>query len=135
MQTRRPPSNAIATVLFLLCLISMHPSPGHAQPALSPWSGIATDEARPEAGPVPIEPFTNDLPPRARSADGRFVVFLSRAALVAGDANSDWDVYLRDRQTGALVRVSAAPDGGDSDAASMWPIISADGRYVVFASD
>lgn len=68
------------------------------------------------------------------SADGRYVAFESRASnLVAGDTNATRDVFRKDLQTGAVVRVSA-PDGGQGNDFSVAGAISADGRYVAFAS-
>lgn len=69
------------------------------------------------------------------SADGRWVVFESYAALVAGDTNERTDVYRKDLQTGATVRVSLT----DADAQvtthdSIDPDVSADGNLVAFAS-
>ena len=47
----------------------------------------------------------------AISADGRHVVFVSEASnLLAGDDNSTSDVFLYDRETGALSLVSRAAD-------------------------
>lgn len=71
----------------------------------------------------------------ALAADGRYVVFTSSASnLVDGDTNAHRDVFRKDLQTGATLRVSVGADGqqgaGDSSNAS----ISADGRYVLFQS-
>ncbi|NUQ63357.1 MAG: M28 family peptidase, partial [Pirellulales bacterium] len=68
------------------------------------------------------------------SADGRYVAFLSRIALVAGDTNDRDDVYVRDRVAGTTERVSIASDGTPPLDYSSEPAISADGRYVVFSS-
>jgi Tol biopolymer transport system component len=69
------------------------------------------------------------------SADGRYVAFLSFASnLVPGDTNATIDVFVRDRQTDTTTRVSLANDGMQGNSASEWPSISADGRYVAFAS-
>ena len=69
------------------------------------------------------------------SADGRFVAFRSKAAtLVVGDDNDTFDVFVRDRQNGTTVLVSAATDGSPGNQSSDNPAISADGRYVAFAS-
>lgn len=72
------------------------------------------------------------------SADGRYVAFLSRAwNMYPGGANLGrprWDVYVHDRQTGATIPVSRAPDGGEPDGESGCPTISADGRRVAFSS-
>jgi Ca2+-binding RTX toxin-like protein/Tol biopolymer transport system component len=71
----------------------------------------------------------------AISADGRYVVFESTAnTLVENDVNGQSDIFLHDRQTGITRRVSAASDGTQANAASTSAAISADGRYVVFAS-
>jgi len=70
------------------------------------------------------------------SADGRFVVFESAADnLVAGDTNGVDDIFVKDLQAGTVRRVSTASNGAQGDAWSGIPDISADGRYVVFASN
>jgi len=70
------------------------------------------------------------------SADGRYVAFYSYADnLVAGDTNSCYDVFVRDRQTGRTTRVSVASNGKQGNGSSDYPSISADGRYVPFESD
>ena len=70
------------------------------------------------------------------SANGRYVAFKSRASnLVHGDTNGSDDVFVHDRQTGQTERVSVASDGTEGNARVIWgPSISADGRYVAFAS-
>jgi Tol biopolymer transport system component len=69
------------------------------------------------------------------SAHGRFVVFLSAAKnLVVGDTNGAVDVFVRDRVRHVTRRVSVAPGGGQANGSSSSPAISADGRYVAFAS-
>jgi len=73
----------------------------------------------------------------AVSADGRFVAFSSAASdLVAGDANSGADVFVRDLQAGttSLVHRDSAGVQGNGQTFSA-PAISGDGRFVVFASD
>jgi WD40 repeat protein len=71
----------------------------------------------------------------AISADGRFVAFSSYASnLVTGDTNGKWDVFVKDRQTGATERVSVDSGGYESDGDSVRPTISADGRFVAFDS-
>lgn len=70
------------------------------------------------------------------SADGRYLVFTSSAAdLVANDRNGVEDVFVRDLHTGVTVLVSVDRSGtGSGNGASLTPVISADGRYVAFAS-
>jgi hypothetical protein len=72
----------------------------------------------------------------AVNADGRYVTFASSAGnLVPGDTNATTDVFLRDRVTGAIERVSVSSAGAQADSYSYGPAdLSADGRYVVFAS-
>lgn len=71
----------------------------------------------------------------AISPDGRFVVFASFADnLVAGDTNFVSDVFLRDRQAGTTERVSVSSAGEQADNNSDGSAISADGRFVAFAS-
>ncbi|WP_285687338.1 hypothetical protein [Actinoplanes sp. NBRC 103695] len=70
------------------------------------------------------------------SADGRFVAFSSEAALVPGDTNGVADVFLRDVRAGTTVRASLAGDGGQTAGGSSYgPMMSPDGRHVVFSSD
>ena len=72
----------------------------------------------------------------AISADGRHVVFVSEASnLLVGDDNSTSDVFLYDRETGALSWVSRAADGQSAGGESTSPVISGDGRFVAFQSD
>lgn len=71
----------------------------------------------------------------AISADGRYVAFSSAASnLVAGDGNDFEDIFLYDRQTGDMSRVSVRSNGDEVYADSYEPALSADGRYVVFWS-
>ena len=69
------------------------------------------------------------------SADGRFVAFMSGADnLVAGDANGEFDIFVRDRQSGTteLVSVDSAEAQGNGN--STMTSISSNGRFVAFAS-
>src|SRR5947208_1734017 len=69
------------------------------------------------------------------SADGRLVTFASDATnLVAGDTNGAKDVFVHDLVTGEIVRVSVNSAGTQGNGASFFPVISADGRLVTFAS-
>jgi len=68
------------------------------------------------------------------SSDGRFVVFASGAQLVPEDIDQDSDIYVRDRQTGLTERVSLTNLDEPAHGFSTSPTVSADGRYVAFAS-
>jgi Tol biopolymer transport system component len=63
------------------------------------------------------------------------IAFASAASdLVPGDTNQASDIFVYDRQQGALTRVSLATDGAQANALSTHPVISADGRVVAFES-
>jgi Tol biopolymer transport system component len=69
------------------------------------------------------------------SGDGRYVAFVTATNLVPGDSNGTNDVYLLDMQTSLLTLVSlnqgaTASAAGVSDS----PVVSPDGRFVVFRS-
>jgi Tol biopolymer transport system component len=79
------------------------------------------------------------------SADGRFVVFMSRVDLATAhsrqpltdlpDRNGVADIYLRDTQHHTTTRITRSFSGGDANGPSYHPAISSDGRYVAFASE
>jgi hypothetical protein len=68
--------------------------------------------------------------------DGRYVAFVTGSALVPSDTNGQPDVYVRDLVTGTTTKVSSAPDGSQlsQGVTNDAPQISADGRYVTYAS-
>ena len=74
----------------------------------------------------------------AVSANGRYVTFGSGGSdLVADDTNNRVDAFLHDRVTGSTTRVSvdsAGNEGNDASASFDAPVVSDDGRYVVFTS-
>lgn len=70
----------------------------------------------------------------AISADGRWIAFVSYATnLLPGVTSSECgQVYLYDRETGALDRISDTAAGVAGDGDSLDPSLSANGRYVSF---
>jgi len=68
------------------------------------------------------------------SADGRWVVFDSPSPLVGRDENGVEDVFVFDLETSAMRRVSVGPAGIEGNDRSYFQAISADGRWVAFAS-
>jgi len=87
------------------------------------------------------------LPGNAISGNGQLIAFLSLANnLVPNDTNNDWDVFVKDRISGDIRRVSVTSSGGEANTpgnAFRWrtyanlngePALSQDGRYVVFSS-
>lgn len=70
------------------------------------------------------------------SADGRYVTFDSAASnLVEGDDNDQQDVFVKDLLTGALIRVSTAPDGAGGNGFSSNGVLSDGARQVAFFSN
>jgi Tol biopolymer transport system component len=71
------------------------------------------------------------------SANGRFVAFESASStFVAGDSpGGSYDIFVRDLQLGTTERVSVGLAGAEALGDSHLPRISADGRYVCFASE
>ena len=68
------------------------------------------------------------------SADGNVVAFASAATnLTGGGRAGPDDIYVRSG-AGQITDVSVAVDGGPANGPSLQPAISADGRYVAFAS-
>lgn len=71
----------------------------------------------------------------AVSSTGRFVAFESRASnLVPGDTNNAADIFVKDRRTGSLTRVSVSSSGAQANSQSRDATISANGRFVAFES-
>ena len=68
-------------------------------------------------------------------ATGRLVVFASEAdTLVEGDTNGVMDVFLKDRETGAVSRISVASDGTQADGPSPDMVGSFIGAYPSYAT-
>ncbi len=101
---------------------------------------ISLASARSTSLPAEYTSRTNAVDQRQTTAisdDGRYVVFTSDATDLTPNAVSGKNVYRYDQQTGLTELVSVNPDGTGGDSglgASGSPMISADGRYVVFAS-
>jgi len=69
------------------------------------------------------------------SADGQWIAFDSFASnLILDDTNSERDVFLYNRETGAIKRISEDASGVGGDSSSSSPRISPDGRFVAFNS-
>ena len=70
------------------------------------------------------------------SGNGRFVTFRSSASnLVAGDTNSVFDVFVRDRKKSVTTRVSVNSAAIEGNLGSHTPSISGNGRFVAFYSE
>ncbi len=80
-------------------------------------------------------PSTSDDSYIALSGTGRFVAFSSDASnLVPGDTNGRADIFVYDRITETIERVSFDVDGSQLTTNNISPSISDDGRFVVYDS-
>jgi len=69
------------------------------------------------------------------SEDGRYIAFHSAASnLVPNDTNNKQDIFLFDRDTKEIKRISISSDGEQANNYSLRPSISGDGRYIAFMS-
>jgi Tol biopolymer transport system component len=69
------------------------------------------------------------------SADERYLVYSTCVAKVAGDTNGIEDIYLYDLQAATHTLISQSTNAGfAANGVSLFPEISADGRFVVYAS-
>jgi Tol biopolymer transport system component len=104
--------------------------------------GVASTASAATVGPVRVDLGVNGVQANSGvwdapslSADGRYLAFASEATnLVPGDTNGFVDVFVRDRVKGTTARVSVSSSGAQGNGFSSAPSISADGRYVTFAS-
>lgn len=72
----------------------------------------------------------------AITPDGRYVVFYSVSTdLTDNDATTNnADIFIRDTQTGATTLLSVSQGGAQGDLPSQNPIVTPDGRFVIFES-
>ncbi len=84
----------------------------------------------------------HDRPYRTRDCDfafnedGRFLAFESPdSSLVPDDTNGQRDMFVLDRSTNSIERVSVSSSGAEADGPAVGlPMLNADGRFAVFAS-
>jgi Tol biopolymer transport system component len=87
-----------------------------------------------------VESANGAEPVTVLSSNGRYLAFTSNSTNLlgpGGDTNGVYDVFRHDLQTGATIRVNVPTGGaGEANDGSFTPVpaISADGRYVAFAS-
>lgn len=117
-----------AAMIAATAIVGMGCDIGPGLPSLPVFlpDGVTELVSRDEAG-RPYRPASG-IP--SLSHDGRFVAF----ARYDADITSD-EVFVLDRDAGTVQRVSVATDGSPGDDGGEAPSLSADGRFVVFASD
>lgn len=80
-------------------------------------------------------PATGDSTDATVTPDGRYIVFVSTAAnLVAGDTNGTADVFLYDRSTKAMERISVNAAGDEQFLDAGEPAVSGNGNFVAFTA-
>ena len=98
---------ALATApLLLSCCVAGLAAGASSATAVTPSTGLASADAAGSALPGGAVDVT-------MTPDGRYVAFVTSAALDPNDTNTVRDVYRRDRRTGQIVRVSV-PQAGTS---------------------
>ena len=71
----------------------------------------------------------------ALSRDGRWLAFESTASnLVANDSNNHRDIFVRDLLSNTIQLASSSPNNEGANGESSTPSLSADGRWLTFAS-
>src|SRR5712692_9391928 len=122
MKTKRTRSITLAVLASTLALS------GVAGAFDAPTHPKTTRESVSSAGAPAVGTVTSG----SLSANGRYVVFMSTAANLLGVSGAQ--VYRHDRTTGATVLVTVSKTGTPSSAGGFAPSVSADGRFVAFAS-
>ena len=121
----RRTAHLVVTATSALLVVTTQAFPVLAVPGTTELVSVSSSEAQSNG---------NSFRP-AISGDGRFIAFSSEAGLVPDDTNGGHDIYLRDRQLGTTERVSVDSDGNQATGGGAGdPEISADGRFVAFAS-
>ena len=69
------------------------------------------------------------------SHNGRFVAFMSDASnLVANDTNFNFDIFVKDLQTGKIIRATTDSNGVEANSGADWNYKVADNGNVIFQS-
>jgi Tol biopolymer transport system component len=114
---------------------------GFAAQAHTAGSDGSTVSCRGDPRTIPVSVASPAAGGRVRPAEdaamtpnGRYVAFVTPEALVPGDTNEFFDIFVRDVRRGVTTQVSVSSSGRQSNGDSVNPAISANGRYVAFAS-
>jgi len=122
-----------AAAALIVVGLTLRPTPRHPDVELAGPAGGAAAGSLTRAPVVREDAGGGSILPEM-AAGGRYVVFMSDAALVPSDTNGVSDTYVKDVATGTIGRVSVSSSGEQGNAASLSGSISADGRFVAFRS-
>lgn len=110
--------------IFIRVVDPNNPSSGVIDLVSITSAGVQANRASHLAGGAP-----------AVSGDGNIVAFYSDATnLVDGDTNGRRDIFIRIRDAATTERISLGDGGEQGNGDSLYPSISADGRFVAFQS-
>jgi Tol biopolymer transport system component len=130
MGSRGNSRRALVAALAAMSLVWALAGPAEAYPRPGRTERLAVGSWAPAFPPPAVAPKRPAVSP-----DGRYVAFGSVASdLVPEDTNDVEDVFVLDRKTRQVERVSVGIDGAEAGATSELPAISADGRHVAFLS-
>ncbi len=124
-------------------LTVLHDQTGNGAPELATLATASTKLTKPVGLTERVNLDTNGIQTNDQnpfyegfglSADGRFVVFSSINADLVPDASRSNNVYVHDRESGLTELVNINSDGVKGDGDSGNSAISANGRFISFAS-
>ncbi len=96
---------------------------------------IAGTTERVSLSSLSVEANSGSQPYSSISGDGRYVAFVSDASnLVPNDTNGAPDVFVYDRTTDTIERVSVSNGGVEGNSDSVSPEITPNGQFVAFVS-
>ena len=133
MTASPPRSPLLAALAAAACLLPAAPAAAAALPA-GTTAILSGSPALDAALPAPVAAASAG--PATVSQDGRFVAFVATSdGLVDGDDDTIDNVYVKDRETGAVTLASRATGAAGAPARQNCfdPAISDDGRRVAFA--
>lgn len=122
----------VSVAVALVCVVGLGVSVGGEASTAVTAQQSASTPMRGEGAADPAARRVSAHP--AISMQGRYVAFDSTAQLVPSDTDDARDVYVRDRSTATLQRVSVTSSGSPGAHDSFEPAISGAGRYVAFTS-
>jgi Tol biopolymer transport system component len=120
---------------LLLMVICLAPGKANAAPQSFSLEGQIERVSVAADGTEGNTDVSDDGPARI-SANGEYVIFSSIASnLVPGDTNGKYDVFLVDRWTKQISRISTGMNGAEANGNSLSEDMTPDGRYIVFYSN
>ena len=125
-----------------------HLSPGGGHVAFNSYARLTATDTSPQADAYRVDLATHEVElvsagpdgfavgggVESISADGQAVAFHAFNTVVPDDTNNRSDILVRDFADGQVSRVSVGPNGEQGNGGSFYAALSADGRFVAFAT-